>query len=215
VKKTISEDTRRAVLEAAWELMSTQGRLDVGMAEIAQAAGVSRQTLFYAFGNRAGLLVAMVRHKDSLTDHVAQLSALARGDGADAATLHAFLDVWLRYLPEVYPVAIQLEAGALTDTDAALAFADRFYNQGLRRGLERILGRMAAAGALRPGQDPARLADLCLSLLLPSAWRALVIDSGWAPAAFAASRHVLVDAALAPAGSPNITPSPAGIGRPH
>jgi AcrR family transcriptional regulator len=215
VKKTISEDTRRAVLDAAWELMSTQGRLDVGMAEIAQAAGVSRQTLFYAFGNRAGLLVAMVRHKDSLTDHVGRLAALARGEGSDATTLHAFLDVWLDYLPVVYPVAIQLEAGALTDTDAALAFADRFHNRGLRRGLELILGRMAAAGTLRPGQDPARLADLCLSLVLPSAWRALVVDGGWPPAAFAASRHALVDAALASAASPNITPSPARSGRPH
>ena len=215
MKKTISEDTRRAVLDAAWELMSTQGRLDVGMAEIAQAAGVSRQTLFYAFGNRAGLLVAMVRHKDSLTDHVGRLAALARGEGSDATTLHAFLDVWLDYLPVVYPVAIQLEAGALTDTDAALAFADRFHNRGLRRGLELILGRMAAAGALRPGQDPARLADLCLSLVLPSAWRALVVDGGWPPAAFAASRHALVDAALASAASPNITPSPVRSDRPH
>lgn len=215
MKKTISEDTRRAVLDAAWELMSTQGRLDVGMAEIAQAAGVSRQTLFYAFGNRAGLLVAMVRHKDSLTDHVGRLAALARGEGSDAITLHAFLDVWLGYLPVVYPVAVQLEAGALTDTDAALAFADRFHNRGLRRGLELILGRMAAAGALRPGQDPARLADLCLSLVLPSAWRALVVDGGWSPAAFAASRHALVDAALASAASPNITPSPVRSDRPH
>lgn len=215
MKKTISEDTRRAVLDAAWELMSTQGRLDVGMAEIAQAAGVSRQTLFYAFGNRAGLLVAMVRHKDSLTDHVGRLAALARGEGSDAITLHAFLDVWLGYLPVVYPVAVQLEAGALTDTDAALAFADCFHNRGLRRGLELILGRMAAAGALRPGQDPARLADLCLSLVLPSAWRALVVDGGWSPAAFAASRHALVDAALASAASPNITPSPVRSDRPH
>lgn len=215
MKKTISEDTRRTVLDAAWELMSTQGRLDVGMAEIAQAAGVSRQTLFYAFGNRAGLLVAMVRHKDSLTDHVGRLAALARGEGSDAITLHAFLDVWLGYLPVVYPVAVQLEAGALTDTDAALAFADRFHNRGLRRGLELILGRMAAAGALRPGQDPARLADLCLSLVLPSAWRALVVDGGWSPAAFAASRHALVDAALASAASPNITPSPVRSDRPH
>jgi AcrR family transcriptional regulator len=195
--KRISEDTRRTVLEAAWLLMGAQGRLDVGMAEIARAAGVSRQTLFYAFGNRAGLLVSMVRHKDSLSDHAARMSALARDGGADGATLHAFLDVWMSYLPEVYPVAIRLETTSLTDADAALAYTDRLRRGGVHRGLELILVRLAASGGLAPGRDPVRLADLCLSLVLPSTWRALVVDSGWTPAEFAASRHALVDAALA------------------
>ena len=54
--KTISPETRTAILAAAWELISTRGRTDVGQAEIAAAAKVSRQTVFYAFGNRAGLL---------------------------------------------------------------------------------------------------------------------------------------------------------------
>jgi len=196
MKKNITGETRVAVLDAAWALMTKRGGLNVGMAQIAAAAGVSRQTLFYAFGNRAGLLVAMVRHKDTRGPHLARLIALANGTGADLSTLLAFVDAWLDYLPEVYPVAVQLEADSLADRDAAAAWSDRFFDRGLRRGFELILGRMAAASALEPGKDPARLADLCLGLVVPSTWRILVVECGWSPAAFAASRHALVRAVL-------------------
>lgn len=197
VAKSISEDTRRAVLEAAWQRMSTPGGMGVGMAEIAAAAGVSRQTLFYAFGSRPGLLVAMVRYRDEQTDHVRRLAELARGTGADAGTLQAFTDTWIDYLPIVYPVAYQMETDAVTDADIALAWHDRFFNMGLRRGFERILGRLAAAGVLGRGADTAWLADLCLSLVVPSAWHLLVVQCRWAPERFCASRHQLMAAALA------------------
>ena len=175
--------------------MSEPGGMGVGMAELAAAAGVSRQTLFYAFGSRPGLLVAMVRHRDAQTDHV-RLSEIARSDVADASALHAFADVWIDYLPIVYPVAYQLETDAVVDPDIALAWNDRFFNMGLHRGLERILGRMAAAGALTKGADTAWLADLFLSFVAPSAWHLLVTQCRWTPERFRASRHQLMQAVL-------------------
>ncbi len=194
--KSISKETRHALLEAAWQRMSAPGGIGVGMAEIAAAAGVSRQTLFYAFGNRPGLLVAMVRHRDRQTDHVRRLIDLAQGGGADQDALRAFTDTWIDYLPIVYPVAYQLESRAAEDPDIALAWNDRFFDRGLRRGYERILGRMAAAGALAPGTDTAWLADLCLSLVVPSAWHLLVVECGWKPEKFRASRHLFMQAAM-------------------
>lgn len=195
--KSISEETRRAVLEAAWQRMSVPGGMGVGMAEIAAAAGVSRQTLFYAFGSRPGLLVAMVRYRDQQTDHVRRLADIARGTEAEAGTLRAFTDVWIDYLPIVYPVAYQMETDAVTDPDIALAWNDRFFSMGLHRGFERILGRMAAAGALRQGSDTAWLADLCLSLVAPSAWNLLVVQCRWTPERFRSSRHTFMAAAIA------------------
>lgn len=193
----ISDDTRHQILEAAWALMSAQGRLDLGMAELAAEAGVSRQTLFYAFGNRAGLLVAMARHRDTTSEPVARMRALARGPGADRDTLMAFIDAWCDYLPDIYPVAIQLETASLHDPAAAAAWQDRIFSQGTRLGLDLILTRMAQAGALGAGPDPALRADLALSLLVPSAWRHLVVERGWRPEAFAASRRQLIDTVLA------------------
>jgi AcrR family transcriptional regulator len=200
----ISDATRASILEAAWNLMAEQRRLDAGMSEIAAAAGVSRQTLFLAFGNRAGVLVAMARHQDTLGDQVLRMRQIA-ATGADRPALHAFVDAWLDYLPVVYPVAIQLETSSLFDADANAAWQDRIFSQGVRVGLDRILGQIAAGGGLDADHDPARLADLCLSLLVPSAWRYLVVERGWTAEAFASSRHALIDALLA--GAPRGKPS--------
>ncbi|MGY4827605.1 TetR/AcrR family transcriptional regulator [Sphaerotilaceae bacterium SBD11-9] len=192
----ISDETRASILEVAWDLMAEQRRLDVGMAEIAAAAGVTRQTLFLAFGNRAGVLVAMARHQDTRGDQVQRMRQIA-ATGADVAALHAFVDAWLDYLPIVYPVAIQLETSSLSDADANAAWQDRIFSQGVRTGLDRILGQIVAGGESSTGGDPSRLADLCLSLLVPSAWRYLVVERGWTAKAFADSRHVLINALLA------------------
>lgn len=191
----ISDETRAGILEAAWNLMAEQRRLDAGMAEIAAAAGVSRQTLFYAFGNRAGVLVAMARHKDTQGDLVPRMRQIA-ATGRDALALHAFVDAWLDYLPVVYPVAIQLESDSLSDPDANSAWQDRIFSQGVRMGLDRILGQIASGGGLRADQNPSRLADLCLTLLVPSAWRYLVVERGWTALDFGRSRHALIDALL-------------------
>jgi len=195
---TISDETRAGILQAAWTLMAEQRRLDAGMAEIAAAAGVSRQTLFLAFGNRAGVLVAMARHQDTQSDHAQRMRQIA-ATGHDTQALHAFVEVWLDYLPMVYPVAIQLETGSLSDPDANAAWQDRIFSQGVRMGLDRILGQMAVGGALRADQDPSRLADLCLTLLVPSAWRYLVVERAWTFEAFVRSRHAQIDALLADA----------------
>jgi AcrR family transcriptional regulator len=194
----ISQETRATILEAAWNLMAEQRRLDAGMAEIAAAAGVTRQTLFLAFGNRAGVLVAMARHQDTRGDQVQRMRQIA-ATGADVAALHAFVDAWLEYLPIVYPVAIQLETGSLSDADANAAWQDRIFSQGVRMGLDRILGQIVAGSGPNTGQDASQLADLCLTLLVPSAWRYLVVERGWTAEAFAGSRHVLIDALLASA----------------
>jgi len=207
----ITDETRAGILEAAWNLMAEQRRLDAGMAEIAAAAGVSRQTLFLAFGNRSGMLVAMARHQDTRGDHVLRMRQIA-ATGADRPALHDFVDAWVEYLPVVYPVAIQLETGSLSDADANAAWQDRIFSQGVRIGLDRILGQIAAGGGLRADQDPSRLADLCLTLLVPSAWRYLVVERGWTAEAFARSRHVLVDALLAGA-SPDTPSRSARLGR--
>jgi AcrR family transcriptional regulator len=194
----ISDETRNGILEAAWHLMVEQHRLGAGLAEIAAAAGVSRQTLYLAFGSRAGVLVAMARHQDTQYEQVPRMQQIA-GTGRDLLALHAFVDAWLDYLPVVYPVAIQLETGSLFDPDANAAWQDRIFSQGVRTGLDRILGQMAADGGLLSGHDPSRLADACLALLVPSAWRYLVVERGWTAEAFARSRHAQIDAVLADA----------------
>jgi AcrR family transcriptional regulator len=187
VKTTqISEDTRVAILDAAWDLIAASGRLDVGQAEIAAKAGVSRQTIYLAFGNRAGLLMAMLRNKDAKTRHVARLTEIAGRSSVRPETFLAYVETWLDYLPHIYPVGIQVDAAALNDREAAAAWDDRM--KALLHGMKVLLNALEAAGALAEGYSAAHAADVVWSLIHPSAWRLLVIERGWKPGDFRKDR---------------------------
>ena len=191
MKKPISEQTRTAILEATWTLIAKKKRLEVGQAEIAAAAGVSRQTVYLAFGNRAGLLTAMVRHRDTQSDHVARLTEIAQTRKVGLNDLQAFLDVWIDYLQLIYPVAILLDTAALTDADAASAWDDRMKGAFLA-GLKRIFVQLAKNGELKPDWNAEQAAQLTWSLVQPASVRYLMVDFGWSAAEFRRSRLDLI-----------------------
>lgn len=199
-RKPISEATRRQILEAAWDLIAGEARADVGLADIATRAGVSRQTVFYAFGNRAGVLTAMVRHKDTLTDHVGRIRAAVFTDDPTPDALLRAADAWLDYLPIIYPVGILLDAASLADADAAFAWQDRMV-VALLGGFRGLAARAHAAGTLVG--DHQALADEVWAQLHPTMWRRLVVECGWSAARFHASRHAIVQTLCAAA-----TPTP-------
>lgn len=197
--KTISDETRSAILDATWSLIAKKKRLDVGQAEIAEAAGVSRQTIYLAFGSRAGLLTAMARNKDLQTDHVAKLGEISRSATPGVDDLVTYVEIWIEYLPHIYPVAILLDAAALTDPEAAAAWDDRM-KAALLAGLSSIVRRLAKRDLLAVGAKPSRSADRIAeeiwSLVHPSAWRQLVVECGWSAQEFRKSRLAIIRATL-------------------
>lgn len=193
-KRPITAPTRDAILDAAWTLASGSGRVDFGWADLAEAAGVSRQTVYLAFGSRAGLLLEMVRHHDRTRPELRALIGLARS-GGDPAALRDFARIWLDYLPEVQPVALQLEFGAGSGDEGRAAWENRFV-QGLLAGFRAIAVRAAAAGHLG-GHDPEDLAATLWGLVAPSA-RALHVDRlGWTAEQFRDNRLRVIDCLLA------------------
>lgn len=77
-----AERNRRRLIEAATEMFSDRG-LDVGVAEIAQRAGVGRGTLFRNFPSKEALVAAVV--VDRIQESVARAkAALDSPDAADA-----------------------------------------------------------------------------------------------------------------------------------
>ena len=188
--KSISPETRDAILTAAWQLIAAQGRTDVSQSDIAKSAGVSRQTVFYAFGNRAGLLTAMAAHHDDHSPLLARLNDISRNAPPTVEGLTDFLSAWLDYLPEVFPVASLLDAAALTDPDAKAAIENRMVGR-LLAGLTARMTAMAKAGTLVQGRDPARTAEAIWELIHVPAWRLLVVDRGWTAEEFRQSRLAL------------------------
>ena len=171
--KPISPETRDAILSAVWRLLET-GRSDVSQTEIAAAAGVSRQTVFYAFGNRSGLLTAALRWRDETLPHVARLEAFRTGGLPTPERFVEYTGLWLDYLPHVYPVASLLRAAALTDGDAKQAIDDRLVGA-LLGGFTAMARGMVKAGLLaRERADP--LAQEVWAATHVDVWRLLVVE---------------------------------------
>ncbi|MFF1509595.1 TetR/AcrR family transcriptional regulator [Streptomyces sp. NPDC058326] len=78
-RRADAERSRAAVLDAAVRLLA--GRPDAGMAAIATAAGVTRQTVYAHFGSRDALLDAVA---DRITDRAMAAMDEAEEDGGTA-----------------------------------------------------------------------------------------------------------------------------------
>ncbi|MEV0826786.1 TetR/AcrR family transcriptional regulator [Nonomuraea rubra] len=166
--------TRSRILETARRLITEQGPR-VSMADVARAAGISRQALYLHFGSRASLLVAVVRDMDEQDGIRARCEKALTGEEPVEA-FRAFLRVWLRYAATIHPVASVLLASRRDDADAAAAWSDRMGE--LHEGFLAAARRLAAAGRLRPGLAVDVAADLAWAMTSVSVWEQLTTDRG-------------------------------------
>src|SRR5690242_4141963 len=82
-----AEATRLRILRAAFDLQSQSLASDIGLAAVAQAAGVSVQTILRRFGSRDGLFDEAIRHAN---ETVAEERRAPIGDVAGA--LHVIVE---------------------------------------------------------------------------------------------------------------------------
>ena len=162
-------DTPTRILEAAWELVTERGTVDITVAEIAKASGVSRQLVYFHFGDRAGLLTAMARHRDEASGFVDEVSASWKLPPAEG--LEHLLRAWCDYMPTIASVARALE---VTD-DGGSAWRQRMgeLRAALRRAMERV--------ELAPGWTADEAADWAWSRIQPTTRQHLVGERGWSP----------------------------------
>ena len=177
----MSNETKERILEAAWTLVRERGPSAVTVADIAAAAGVSRQLVYFHFANRAGLLVALTRHQDSRSGFRAR--ALATRELPPVEAFAALITAWHEYVPDILPVALDLEAAAITGDEGADAWRDRMGE--LREAFRFAVARLEAAGGLAPGWTVDAAADWAWARCQPSAWRHLVDERGWNPDEYA------------------------------
>jgi AcrR family transcriptional regulator len=103
---------RRRVLDAVGELAAERPWRDVSMADVADRAGVSRQTLYNALGNRRELTEAyVIREADGFVAAVEL--AVREGGGDPRVALSAALTIFLS-AAETHPLV-----RAIADPDAA------------------------------------------------------------------------------------------------
>jgi AcrR family transcriptional regulator len=190
----ITQETRERILDAAWNLLIEGGRADVSLAEIGKAAGVSRQSVYLAFGSRAGLLIAMVRRADTISEASQRMRAATTESDEGLPALREFTKAWFERIPQVLPVAMLLAQATPTDSDARAAWSDRM--ESLRGGFATILWRVKRDGLLKTKLSVGQAADIAWSLTHIDAWRHLVVERNWSPEQFASTRMAMLEWAL-------------------
>jgi AcrR family transcriptional regulator len=167
--------TRTRILDAAQGVVARRGSA-FGLAEVAAAAGVSRQAVYLHFGDRTGLVLALVRHMDEtlrLGDSLAHVSAATDGEELLRRAMRLNTEFWSR----VRPVAQVLEADRHRDAALDAAWRDRMD---MRRSTFRaMIERLDALGTL----DGSWTVDDATALLYGVAhfdtWRELIDVLGW------------------------------------
>ena len=169
-------DTRKKILEAASELLLASNGQGVRMADIATAAGVSRQAVYLHFESRTELMVATVRYLDDLhglTERIRPVNEAVAG----RQKLDTFVKFWGNYIPEIYGVAKALMAARDTDEAAMAAWNDRMNS--VRAGCREIVEALAGDGELATEWSEDAAVDMMWTILSIENWERLTIDRGW------------------------------------
>ena len=167
------------------------------MADVADAAGLSRQALYLHFRRRGDLLVEAARFMDDeagLDDALAPVRSAASGREA-LARLATFM---ARFTPRIYPVAAAAETLRGTDEGATAAWEDRAAHR--RLGLEGLARRLAAEGDLAEGWTIETATDLLWTMTSHGVWGYLVEDCGWTPAQYEVHLRRVLERSLLPPG---------------
>jgi AcrR family transcriptional regulator len=177
--------TRRAIVTAARDLFLAQGYAATTIDAIAEAAHVSRRTVFNSVGGKVALLKvaldwAIVGDDEpvAMADRPAVTAIQAERDPRQALTL------WVRLITDVAartaPLFAVLYAAADTDPDAARMLAESA--RGRMFGARAFVAHLASLDALAAEVSEQQAADLCWALNDPHLYQLLVGQRGWTAA---------------------------------
>ena len=195
--------TRRAVVTAARELFLTRGYAATTIDAIAEAAHVSRRTVFNAAGGKVALLKlaldwAIVGDDEpvALEDRPAVKAIQAERDPRRALSM--WVNLVVDIATRVAPIGEVLYVAADGDPEAAELLAKEA--QGRMYGARAFVGHLASLGGLAPGVSEQQAADLCWTVNDGHLYSLLVTQRGWTPAALAQWLSDSLAATLLPPG---------------
>jgi AcrR family transcriptional regulator len=156
VRAEAAAETRRRIIEVTRECLTRVPLENVGLPEIAAAAGVARSTIYADFGSREGLMFAVA---EDLLERAGfdRLGRAVRHPNAMVALETSLREASRIYAAE-YPVSRALLRLAAVDRDAARGAARLEF--GRREGIDDLAQRLRKQGALRSGVTQREAADV-------------------------------------------------------
>jgi|SRR5215475_11389959 len=177
--------TRRAIVDAAARLFTERGYGATTIDAIAEAAGVSRKTVFTSVGGKTEALKLAIDWAIAGDDEPVPI--LERPH-VKAALQHEpdARRILVRYAHDVRqasartaPLHQVVQSAAGLDADIR-ALAEDGRAQRIR-GMRAIAQALADRGALKPDLTPSEAADILWLLIDPSVYHRLVIEQKWTP----------------------------------
>ena len=174
--------TRRAVVTAARDLFVERGYASTTIDAVAEAAGVSRKTVFDAVGGKAALLKQAYDWAIVGDDEPVAFADRPAARRLEATTEPPeLLRLWVRVVRDiaarVAPIGTVLVLAADADAEAAAlkrkADGDRLF------GAQRFVRHLASIGGLRPGVSRATAVDICWVYMDPMLYARLVVERRW------------------------------------
>ena len=176
--------TRRAIVDAAARLFTQRGYGATTVDAIAEAAGVSRKTVFTSVGGKTeALKLALdwaIAGDDEPVPMLERPHIKAMQHEPDARRILASYARHVRQTAaRTAPLHQVVQAAAGLDADIR-ALAEDGRAQRLR-GMRVMAQHLADRGALKPGLTPLEAADILWLLNDPSVYHRLVIEQKWDP----------------------------------
>jgi AcrR family transcriptional regulator len=140
-RQATTDQTRARILSAARELLAAPGGIaGVTVEAVARHADVSRMTVYYQFGSKAGLLEALFDQL-ATTGQLAQGAAAALGQPDPLEALAGYVAAFGRFWAAERLVLRRLRSLAALDPELAAGVRARDARR--RKGLELLAGRLA------------------------------------------------------------------------
>ncbi|MBI3968655.1 MAG: TetR/AcrR family transcriptional regulator [Chloroflexi bacterium] len=168
--------TRLAILRAGRELFAERGYAQASVKGIAARAGVAIQTIYDAFGSKAGIVRALVDVLDQEAGVLDAWQELPRLDDP-VQILRVFARIRRQIRERCGDIVRTMRSGAATHPEMAAVLAE-----GMRRrhsGLSRIMSRLATVGALKDGLTAERAADIAAAVVVDEVCDVLVEQRSW------------------------------------
>jgi AcrR family transcriptional regulator len=173
--------SKTRILEAALKLLLKRGNPVTSMAEIAKAAGISRQALYLQFPDRASLFLTLGRYADEKRGLGPELQRVQEAPSGIAA-LEAFVSLQARMNPGIWPLFHAAETIRHHDTAVEHASQDRLKNRLVFcRG---IVEKIDREGLLRSDLSIEQATDLLWTITSLRMWEKLVLQCKWSPESY-------------------------------
>jgi AcrR family transcriptional regulator len=184
---------RRAILAATEDLLASHRPQDISMEQVAAAAGVAKGTIFHRFGNRMGLMRALMVERAHALEEAVTTGPPPLGPGApDRERLLAFLDAIAAVVSRNKSLLAELAYSAATEPPAnEKAARDRDDHPVYRFWHGHISSLIAGQ---RPEADAEMIAHIMLGALHSEPILAQLAAEG--PERLTAALHTLADAVL-------------------